>query len=137
MLRDRAAAEAAEPEDATVTRTGQLYRIPRIRPAAATPPAKDWSRECITWPRYVDGSFSLQHWSGVSMLELTAEEHRALAIVSIKPQVKKNEFGTLLYDTGSCFMANVHEHGGMDGILTIQRSGENSAPTAMMVSSLM
>ena len=32
-----------------IQRTGQLYRVPRIRPAADRDP---WARECVTWPRY-------------------------------------------------------------------------------------
>ena len=71
-------------------RTRQLYRVPRIRQAGDRDP---WSRECVTWPRYRDGEFQLEDGPGVSMLELTVEEQRALQLVCLRTEVKKERFG--------------------------------------------
>ena len=52
--------------------TSQLYRVPRVRPSGAGWSA--WSAECITWPRFEHGGFSLGHVSGESMLEMSKED---------------------------------------------------------------
>ena len=74
-----------------VTRTGELYRIPR-------PPGMDnsdgWSTQCITWPRYHQGVFHHSFKYGPSMLELTSEEQRALQIVCLRTDVRDEKFFT-------------------------------------------
>ena len=59
-LRERHGAAQERAENAgiagPVERTGQLYRIPRIRTAACR--EKPWSQECVTWPRYQHGRYS-------------------------------------------------------------------------------
>ncbi len=81
----------AAPPEGRVEKTGQLYRIPRIRePGEAW---KAWSRECVTWPRYENGVFSLAHRSGPSMLDLTAEEANSLVIVVLRVDKQKECYG--------------------------------------------
>ena len=75
---------------ATVERTGQLYRIPRIRPAGST--YRAWSRECVTWPRFDAGLYSLHATIGESLLELSVEEARALQIVVLRTNVQAETF---------------------------------------------
>ena len=74
-----------------VVRTGQLYRIPRIRAEGA--PFNDWSNECITWPRYKHGGFDLHHKTGDSMLDLSEDERRSLQIVVLRTDVKAERYG--------------------------------------------
>ena len=73
----------------TVDKTGQLYRIPRVRAALGEP----WAAECVTWPRYQYGGFALGHCSGESMLQLTEEESRALQIVVLRCEVQAERYG--------------------------------------------
>ena len=73
-----------------IQRTGQLYRVPRIRRAGDRDP---WARECVIWPRYRGGEFLLEDGPGESMLELTQEEQRALQVVCLRTQVKQEEYG--------------------------------------------
>ena len=47
----------------------------------------------MTWPRYNQGTFSLESSVGASMLELEEEERRALRIVVLRTNVKKEKFG--------------------------------------------
>ena len=61
-----------------IQRTGQLYRVPRVRQAADRDP---WARECVTGPRYRGDEFLLECGLGESMLELTQDEQRALQVV--------------------------------------------------------
>ena len=75
---------------ATVERTGQLYRIPRIRPAGTT--YRVWSRECVTWPRFDAGHYALHHTIGDTLLELSLEEARALQIVVLKTNTQAETF---------------------------------------------
>jgi len=75
---------------ATVERTGQLYRIPRIRPAGST--YRAWSRECVTWPRFDAGLYSLHATIGETLLELSVEEARALQIVVLRTNVQAETF---------------------------------------------
>ena len=93
-LRERhsAAQERAENDGIAgpVERTGQLYRIPRIRTAACR--EKPWSQECVTWPRYQHGRYSFANAEGESLLELSVEEARALQIVLLETNVKKERF---------------------------------------------
>ena len=74
-----------------VKRTGELYRIPRLR--QPTENWEAWSPQCITWPRYEHGLFSFQHKNGPSMLDLTVEEAAALRIVTLKCSLKKETYG--------------------------------------------
>ena len=75
---------------ASVERTGQLYRIPRIRPAGST--YRAWSRECVTWPRYDAGYYSLHNATGETLLELSVDEARALQIVVLRTNVQAETF---------------------------------------------
>ncbi len=75
---------------APVQRTSQLYRIPRIRSIGST--FRPWSRECITWPRYRYGMYSLQNTAGESMLDLSTAEARALQIVVLRTSVQEEKF---------------------------------------------
>ena len=75
-------------EESTVA-TGALYSIPRIGDRHS----EQWAPECMTWPRYHQGVFSLESRYGDSMLELTEEERRALRIVVLRTTVKKERFG--------------------------------------------
>ena len=75
---------------ANVEKTGQLYRVPRIREAGDT---TIWAAECVTWPRYQHREFLLGNKSGPSMLDLTEEETRALQIVVLKTTLKQERYG--------------------------------------------
>ncbi len=75
---------------APVERTGQLYRIPRIRPIGGSD--RVWSPECITWPRYQHGSYSFQSTAGESLLELSVDEARALQIIVLHTEKKAEKF---------------------------------------------
>ena len=88
MLRKRAEGVA----DSAV-RTGSLYSMPRIGDRLS----EKWAPECITWPRYNQGTFSMASRLGVSMLELTQEERLALRIVVLRTNVKKEKFGAPHY----------------------------------------
>ena len=76
-------------------RTGQLYRVPRMRPSSelSSEGREPWARECVTWPRYRDSEFVLGDGLGESMLELTTEEQRALQVVSLRCEVRKETYG--------------------------------------------
>ncbi len=50
------------------------------------------AKECVSWPRYCRGEF-VYGQAGPSMLELTEEEQRALVIVVLRTDVKKEEYG--------------------------------------------
>ena len=63
--------------------SGTLYRIPYVGEIPRI------AHECLTWPRYDAGSFSLSARYGESMLELTVEEQRSLQIVGLVCNVKK------------------------------------------------
>ena len=93
-LRERGAAAQHRAENngiaAPVERTGQLYRIPRIRTPGS--PYKSWSQECVTWPRYANGRYSMQQAEGQSLLDLSTEEARALQIVVLKTSVQEETF---------------------------------------------
>jgi hypothetical protein len=84
-MRARTEVYEAEQQATAVERTGQLYRIPRI--------SEDFvATECITWPRYQDGHFKMQH-RGQSLLDLPTVEARALAIVVLNVKVQKEGYG--------------------------------------------
>ena len=76
-------------------RTGQLYRVARMRPSSelSSEGREPWARECVTWPRYRDSEFVLGDGLGESMLELTTEEQRALQVVSLRCEVRKETYG--------------------------------------------
>ena len=76
-----------------VERTGQLYRIPRIRAPGVAATECVWSSECVTWPRYLDGEFRLHNNTGDSMLELSEEERLALQLVVLRCNVKQERYG--------------------------------------------
>ena len=54
----------------------------------------DHEQQLFTWPRYQDGKFS-HGGSGESMLDLTEEEWRALQIVVLRTDVRKEQFGAV------------------------------------------
>ena len=68
-------------------RTGELYRVPCLDPASKR------SLESVCWPRYRQGQFADVGRDGVSMLELTLEECRALQIICLRTQVKAQRYG--------------------------------------------
>jgi len=75
---------------APVERTGQLYRIPRIRPLNSD--YRTWSQECITWPRYLNEHFAMNNVTGETFLEMSIEEWRALQIIVLKTSVESETF---------------------------------------------
>ena len=79
----------AEGCDEAKVQTGSLYSIPRLGDRVA----EKWAPECITWPRYNQGTFSMESRLGASMLELEEEERHALRIVLLRTNVKKEKFG--------------------------------------------
>ena len=70
-----------------VTKTSELYRIP-----LATKSGYE-AKECITWPRYSFGQFSLDHSTGPCMHEMTVDECRALSIVVLRTSVQQERYG--------------------------------------------
>ena len=48
----------------------------------------------MTWPRYRGGKFIQEDGLGESMLELTEEEQRALQLVCLRTEVKKERYGS-------------------------------------------
>ena len=70
-----------------VAKTSELYRIPLARKSGYE------ANECITWPRYWQGQFSLDHSSGLSMHEMTLDECRALSIVVLRTSVQQERYG--------------------------------------------
>lgn len=80
------------PEEGPVEKTGQLYRIPRIREPGT--PWKAWSRECVTWPRYDHGVYSVKNKSGDSMLDLTKEEAESLVLIVLRVEKKVEKYGS-------------------------------------------
>ena len=90
-LRRLGAARAGSAPPATRVATSELYRIPRVRAPGAV--WRSWSTECITWPRYSDGEFSLGLLRGESMLDLTEAERQALCVVVLRTQVKSEKYG--------------------------------------------
>ena len=88
LLQDRQAEYAAAAEGPKALKTGELYRVPRLGGPRST-----WAKECVTWPRYDQGQFSLWATDGPSMLELDLVEQRALQVVSLKVSVREEVFG--------------------------------------------
>ena len=79
----------------TVDGTGELYVIPCIFPPDQPLLLGQWRR---TWPRYHEGEFKNggspgPQFAGESMLELDLEERRALQIVVLRTEVRKEEYG--------------------------------------------
>ena len=70
-----------------VAKTSELYRIP-----LATKSGYE-AKECITWPRYSYGQFSLDHSTGPCMHEMTVDECRALSIVVLRTSVQQERYG--------------------------------------------
>ena len=70
-----------------VAKTSELYRIPLARKSGYE------ANECITWPRYWQGQFSLDHSTGLSMHEMTLDECRALSIVVLRTSVQQERYG--------------------------------------------
>ena len=71
--------------------SGSLYRVPYVGRIPCI------AEECITWPRYDAGVFSLSAVYGESMLELKEKEQRSLQIVCLSCNVVKQK------QTGSSF----------------------------------
>ena len=67
----------------------ELYRVPCVDLSAR----HLLSSNCIFWPRYSQGAFVLMDKPGVSMLELTEEESRALTIVVLITKTKSQTYG--------------------------------------------
>ena len=63
--------------------SGTLYRVPYVGSIPRI------AQECLTWPRYDAGAFSLFARYGESMLELTEAEQRSLQIVCLICNVQK------------------------------------------------
>ena len=76
---------------ATVDRTQQLYRIPRVR---AQDDNAAWARECITWPRYKYSCYDDQWKSGECMLALSRDDCSALQIVVLRTSCRMEKFST-------------------------------------------
>ena len=89
LQRRKAAHDAGAGEQLESMRTGKIYSIPRCGDRRN----EKWAPECMTWPRYHQGSFSIAAPAGESMLELTQDEREALRIVVFRPKVKKETFG--------------------------------------------
>ncbi len=89
----RRKSKTPEQQPMSVEKTGQLYKIPRIAAEGAVGIGASWAAECVTWPRYLDGEFKLKNRTGDSMLEMTVEENRALQIVVLRCQVRREEYG--------------------------------------------
>ena len=78
-----------------VASTGELYVIPCIFPVEQPLLLGQYRR---TWPRYNDGAFRDgkspgPQYAGESLLELDLEERRALQIVELRTEVKKEAYG--------------------------------------------
>ena len=67
----------------------ELYRVP----CADRSSRHSLSSNCIFWPRYSQGQFVLMDKPGVSMLELTEEESRALTVVALVTKTKSQTYG--------------------------------------------
>ena len=74
---------------ATIDRTQQLYRIPRVRAADDN---DVWARECVTWPQYRYGSYDNSWTSGECMLSLSEEDCSALQIVVLRTNCSMEKF---------------------------------------------
>ena len=72
-----------------VSETQHLYVVPRV-----WPPGTELNHEQMlyTWPRHEHGKFALGG-SGESMFDLTEEEWRALQIVVLRTDVRKEHYG--------------------------------------------
>ena len=77
----------------TVSKTDQLYCIPRMCEDGKTARDCAWSAECFTWPRYYNGEFKLSNPCGPSMLELDATECLALRVVILRCELKESRYG--------------------------------------------
>ena len=67
----------------------ELYRVP----CGDLSSRHSLSSNCIFWPRYSQGQFVLMDKPGVSMLELTEEESRALTVVVLITKTKSQTYG--------------------------------------------
>ena len=86
-LRAREAQYSGSSSSAPV-RTQQLYAIPR-----GGHRSEGWALECVTWPKYDCGAFSLTARHGDSMLDLTQEEQQALQIIVLRTSVRQEKYG--------------------------------------------
>jgi len=78
-------------KDVKVSETQHLYVVPRVwEPTVDI----DHEQQLYTWPRYQGGKFS-HGGSGESMLDLTEEEWRALQIVVLRTDVRKEQYGAV------------------------------------------
>ena len=78
-------------KDRPVSETQHLYVVPRVWEPSYD---LDHEQQLFTWPRYQNGKFS-HGGSGESMLDLTEEELRALQIVVLRTDVRKEQFGAV------------------------------------------
>ena len=67
----------------------ELYRVPCVDLSSK----HRLSTNCIFWPRYSQGQFVLMDKPGVSMLELTEDESRALQVVVLITKTKSQTYG--------------------------------------------
>ena len=67
----------------------ELYRVP----CADLSSRHSLSSSCVFWPRYSQGQFVLMDKPGVSMLELTEDESRALQVVVLITKTESQTYG--------------------------------------------
>ena len=97
-LRSKTAAKAKEADtgidpQAGVEKTGQLYRIPRVDLPSG--PGAEVAHEQITWPRFRYGKYSSKG-PGETMLALSEAEIKALQVVVLVTNVKKEAYGSII-----------------------------------------
>ena len=73
-----------------IARTGELYTIPYMRREGA--PFMAVSKECRTWPMYLHGVYQVVD-AGESMLALSEDERRALAIIVLRTNCQQERYG--------------------------------------------
>ena len=80
-------------DDKSIPKTGELYRIPRIRHFGSS--WRSWSPECVTWPSFSHGRYIMDSSKACtdSFLHLTIEEARALQIIKLFTSTAKATFG--------------------------------------------
>ena len=73
-----------------IAKTGELYTIPYMRREGA--PFMAVSKECRTWPMYLHGVYQIVD-AGESMLALSEDERRALAIIVLRTNCQQERYG--------------------------------------------
>ena len=83
-------AARAEPEVApkVIDKTTEAYKVPIVLPAGLQVPD-----QCCTWPRYDGLRFVMgKHISGESMLDLTADELKALRVIELRTKKRQEKW---------------------------------------------